>query len=113
MHYVGNIATVLRDHIENSLLGSEGDDSPRVLYTHYMAIIQSSGMGKSRAVDEVGKRELVIPMVLRPDGLTGMILYYPDLQPFPQDIPLPIQALDVISQTLVLGCSNACLHCLS
>ncbi|KAI9455312.1 hypothetical protein HD554DRAFT_2317739 [Boletus coccyginus] len=70
VHYVGDVATVLRNHIKNALLGSCDDDN-RVLYAQYTAIIQSSGMGKSRAVDEMAKDELVIPMVLRPESSTG------------------------------------------
>ena len=78
MPYVGNVPTVLVNRIKNSLLGSEGDDDTRVLYVPYMAIIQSSGMGKSRAVDKVAEGELVIPMVLRPDNSSGTILYSRD-----------------------------------
>ncbi|KAI9567971.1 hypothetical protein HD554DRAFT_2328774 [Boletus coccyginus] len=58
VHYVGDVATVLCNRIKDSLLGSSDDDT------------RSSGMGKSRAVDEMAKGELVIPMVLRPENST-------------------------------------------
>ncbi|KAI9566872.1 hypothetical protein HD554DRAFT_2174033 [Boletus coccyginus] len=77
--YVGDVATVLLNRIKNSLPGKPdySPSSTRSLYARYTAIIQSSGMGKSRAVDEVAKGELVIPMVLRPDNSTG----YPPADP--------------------------------
>ncbi|KAI9569482.1 hypothetical protein HD554DRAFT_2313539 [Boletus coccyginus] len=78
--YVGDVATVLLDRIKKSLPGPKRDYSPssaRSLYARYTAIIQSSGMGKSRAVDEIAKGELVIPMVLRPHDSTG----YPPADP--------------------------------
>ncbi len=34
-------------------------------YAHYTAIVQSSGTGKSRAVDELAKLHFVIPLCLR------------------------------------------------
>jgi len=38
----------------------------------YSAIIQSSGMGKSRAVDEMSKSHFVIPVNLREHTSNGM-----------------------------------------
>jgi hypothetical protein len=39
--------------------------------TRYSAIVQSSGMGKSRMIDELSKDHLVIPINLRPELSTG------------------------------------------
>ncbi|KAI9464318.1 hypothetical protein HD554DRAFT_2315894 [Boletus coccyginus] len=78
--YVGDVATVLLNRIKGSLPDPKRKDTPSStsgLYARYMAIIQSSGMGKSRAVDEIAKGELVIPMILRPDDSTG----YPPADP--------------------------------
>jgi len=44
------------------------------IYAHYAAIVQSSGMGKSRTVDELGKRHFVIPINLRGPNSTGILL---------------------------------------
>ena len=41
------------------------------LYANMCAIVQSSGMGKSRTADELGKSHFLIPMNLR-DGNRGM-----------------------------------------
>jgi hypothetical protein len=41
------------------------------VYAHYTAIVQSSGMGKSRTVDELGKTHFVIPINLRDSHSTG------------------------------------------
>jgi hypothetical protein len=43
------------------------------LYAHYTAIVQSSGMGKSRTVDELAKHHFVIPLNLRGPNSTGSI----------------------------------------
>ena len=41
-------------------------------YARYQSIIQSSGMGKSRMIDELSKEHIVIPINLRTSG-TGML----------------------------------------
>jgi hypothetical protein len=41
-----------------------------VIYAHVLAIVQSSGMGKSRMIDELSKDHFVIPLNLR-DGESG------------------------------------------
>ncbi|VDC03205.1 unnamed protein product [Peniophora sp. CBMAI 1063] len=38
---------------------------PELIYAPYTAIVQSSGVGKTRCVDELGKQQLVIPVNLR------------------------------------------------
>jgi len=43
------------------------------IYAHYAAIVQSSGMGKSRMVDELGKTHFVIPINLRAQHSTGTV----------------------------------------
>lgn len=45
--------------------------TPHGNYANFATIVQSSGMGKSRMVDEMGKHVLLIPVNLRPDGDTG------------------------------------------
>jgi hypothetical protein len=45
------------------------------VYAHYVAIVQSSGMGKSRTVDELGKKYFSIPINLREANSTGIFLY--------------------------------------
>jgi len=44
-------------------------------YTQYLAIIQSSGTGKSRMIDELSKEHLVIPLNLRGSRETGLSFY--------------------------------------
>ena len=39
-------------------------------YAKYISIVQSSGMGKSRMIDEVSKTKFMIPLCLR-FGITG------------------------------------------
>jgi hypothetical protein len=41
------------------------------VYGHYAAVVQSSGMGKSRTVDELGKDHFTISLVLREADSTG------------------------------------------
>jgi len=52
---------------ENATKRCEGPET----YARYQFIIQSSGMGKSRMVDELSKGHFVIPVNLRTSG-TGM-----------------------------------------
>jgi hypothetical protein len=40
------------------------------MYARYTSIVQSSGMGKSRAIDELSKKHLVVPLCLR-EGSNG------------------------------------------
>jgi hypothetical protein len=59
--YVGNADDLLYDH-----LGSYPKDEDK--YARYTSIVQSSGMGKSRAIDELSKKHLVVPLNLREDS---------------------------------------------
>jgi len=58
-------------------------DLNRHFYAKYCAIVQSSGMGKSRTVDEMSKFHFVIPVNLREHDSTGMpsysLLYFPSM----------------------------------
>jgi hypothetical protein len=45
-------------------------------YARYLAIVQSSGTGKSRMIEELGKTHLVIPVNLRGFGETGLSLFF-------------------------------------
>ena len=40
------------------------------------AIVQSSGMGKSRTMDEMSKSHFVIPIKLRQPGSSGILIIY-------------------------------------
>ena len=65
--YVGKAPEALWNHIVRQYNPSEES-----VYAHYAAIIQSSGMGKSRTVDEMGKKHFVIPVNLRNPGAQGV-----------------------------------------
>jgi len=64
--FQGGAAQALWNHIS----GHYNCQHSRV-YAHYTAIVQSSGMGKSRTVDELGKTHFVIPINLRGSHSTG------------------------------------------
>jgi hypothetical protein len=42
-------------------------------HANYTSIVQSSGMGKSRAIDELAKHYFVIPINLRHPDSTGTV----------------------------------------
>ena len=46
------------------------------LYAKYLAIVQSSGTGKSRMIEELSKKHLVIPVKVREDYGTGLSLFF-------------------------------------
>ena len=62
----GDAAKALWEHIETHY-----NPSNVTVYAHYAAIVQSSGMGKSRTVDELAKNHFVIPLNLREAESTG------------------------------------------
>ncbi|KIY53565.1 hypothetical protein FISHEDRAFT_33100, partial [Fistulina hepatica ATCC 64428] len=64
--YKGQAPEALWNHINNHLLDSH--DEP---YAPYCAIVQSSGMGKSRCIDEFSKTHFVIPINLRKPRAPG------------------------------------------
>jgi hypothetical protein len=55
-------------------IAREGKTTPGVkgVYARYTAFVQSSGMGKSRTMDEVAKQVVLIPINLRPNHSTGI-----------------------------------------
>ncbi|KAF8806794.1 hypothetical protein BYT27DRAFT_7233606 [Phlegmacium glaucopus] len=60
--YIGEAHEVLYETITSQI------QSEPQAYARYQAIVQSSGMGKSRMVDELSKQHLVIPINLRNEG---------------------------------------------
>jgi hypothetical protein len=65
--FVGEAADTLWSYIENNF-----DPQNAKFYGHYTSIVQSSGMGKSRTVDELSKSHFVIPLNLRSADSTGI-----------------------------------------
>ena len=63
--YIGEVAEALWTYLTRL------DASVTGLYARYAGIVQSSGTGKSRAVDEMSKTHFVIPINLRAEGTTG------------------------------------------
>ena len=61
--YVGNAADALWHHIEEHHQNRDAEGGS--VYAHYAAIVQSSGMGKSRTVDEMAKEHFVLPINVR------------------------------------------------
>jgi len=66
--YIGDASVELWNHINNHYGSNEH------FYANYLAIVQSSGMGKSRTVDEMSKLHFVIPMNLRKADSTGRFI---------------------------------------
>jgi hypothetical protein len=58
--YVGNADDLLYQHIAHYSKQADRD-----YYARYTSIVQSSGMGKSRTIDEFSKKHLVVPLNLR------------------------------------------------
>ncbi|KAF8554216.1 hypothetical protein OG21DRAFT_1509127 [Imleria badia] len=63
-NYVGGAADALWAHIQTW-------SNERYFYPKYSAIVQSSGMGKSRTVDEMSKSHLVIPVNIQQPESSG------------------------------------------
>ncbi|RXW14770.1 hypothetical protein EST38_g11087, partial [Candolleomyces aberdarensis] len=63
--YIGGVAKALWRYLSGL------DASVTNLYARYASIVQSSGTGKSRAVDELSRTRFVIPINLRAPGTTG------------------------------------------
>ncbi|KAI0302885.1 hypothetical protein B0F90DRAFT_1925030 [Multifurca ochricompacta] len=65
----------LKRHIQRELR-SPGSDQK--IYARYCSIVQSSGMGKSRLIDELSREDFLIPINLRPHdskGLSRLLIY--------------------------------------
>ncbi|KAF8138824.1 hypothetical protein EV363DRAFT_1314913 [Boletus edulis] len=76
--YVGEGVDALWEHIQTSFEMSSRSGSNRRVYAKYCPVVQSSGMGKSRAVDEMSKYHFVIPVNLLSPESSG---YPPRDQP--------------------------------
>ncbi|KAM6498654.1 hypothetical protein JOM56_006602 [Amanita muscaria] len=63
--FIGPAASALRQHIMHYY-----NKKPN-WYANYLAMVQSSGTGKSRTIDELSKTILTIPVCLRVKGTTG------------------------------------------
>ena len=59
--YVGNASVSLYEHLVSYLKDEDN-------YARYTSIVQSSGMGKSQAVDELSKTYLFVPLTLRQES---------------------------------------------
>ena len=59
--YVGDVADQIWEYIKRHYNWSQ---FTKLSYARYTAIVQSSGMGKSRAADELAKKHFVIPLCL-------------------------------------------------
>jgi hypothetical protein len=72
--YIGKAVRALKKHVVEER-GKAG------AYAPFCSIVQSSGMGKSRLVDELSKQHFLIPVNLREAGAGGMynslFLWYP------------------------------------
>ncbi|KAM6501280.1 hypothetical protein JOM56_004294, partial [Amanita muscaria] len=64
--YIGSAADRFYDTIKGQC--TRGDP---VVYARYASILQSSGMGKSRMIDELSKKHLVLPINLRSSSDEG------------------------------------------
>jgi len=81
--YFGDGAQALWNHIKHHY--NSADDK---IYAHYAAILNSSGMGKSRTIDEMSKAHFVIPINLRGPNTQGMR--------FPSDVSFVLRHLSFI-----------------
>jgi hypothetical protein len=69
--FKGDAAKGLWEHIEGHY-----NPSDHRVYAHYAAIVQSSGMGKSRTSDELAKEHFAVPLNLREATSTGAGLVF-------------------------------------
>jgi hypothetical protein len=69
--YVGSGSSCLYEYLTNIAMDEDK-------YARYTSIIQSSGMGKSRMIDELSKTHLVVPLNFRQDS-KGNFLSKPNL----------------------------------
>jgi len=59
--YVSDASISLYKHLTSQPMDEDN-------YARYTSIVQSSGMGKSRTIDELSKTHLVVPMNLRQES---------------------------------------------
>jgi len=65
--YEGNAPDVLLATISSFL------DFQRNVYARHTCIVNSSGTGKSRMVDELSRKVITVPMCFREEGTRGLI----------------------------------------
>jgi hypothetical protein len=63
--FAGDSLNLLKKHVHDQMRTTG-------MYARYNMIIQSSGMGKSRLLDEFSKHHFLIPINLRPEGSEGV-----------------------------------------
>jgi hypothetical protein len=66
--YIGDASVELWNHIKNHYGSNEH------VYANYLGIVQLSGMGKLRTVDEMSKHHFLIPVNLREVNSTGQFI---------------------------------------
>src|SRR5260221_3318978 len=71
--FAGETVIALRKYIDKF---SDPSNS-NAIYAHYFSFVNSSGTGKSRAVDELGKELLVIPLNLGSKDFSGLVFLHP------------------------------------
>ena len=67
--FQGNAERVLLETIADLL------DKKRTPYARLTSIVNSSGTGKSRMVDQLGMTIITVPMCLRPEGSQGILIF--------------------------------------
>jgi len=81
----------------------------RAAYTRHSCIVNSSGTGKSRMVDQVATEIITVPMCLREDGSQGCTFHTPlltCLSHYPSGFPPPDKRLRNWFISLPLGGNN-------
>ncbi|KZT03613.1 uncharacterized protein LAESUDRAFT_328454 [Laetiporus sulphureus 93-53] len=79
--FYGDAAGNLWNHIVRHY-GPHSLSSVSSIYANYASIVQSSGMGKSRTVDELAKTHFLIPINLRPPESIGFPAADEDMRDF-------------------------------
>ena len=63
------------------VMEKQWEKAGRNAYGRFLSIVQSSGTGKSRMIDELSKEHLVVPINLRPENETGELTLCQTLNP--------------------------------
>ena len=103
--FVGDAVQALEKHVQKYYITSY-KEAQKLPYAHYTAIVQSSGMGKSRLVDQFSKTHLVVPMNLRhPDahGEHVRCMYSFNVPNLPQVSHRPTKICTISSLTRLIG----------
>jgi len=72
--FEGETVIALRKYIDKYYDPSESSG----IHVHYFSFVNSTGTGKSRTIDELGKELLVIPLNLALKGSTGLDFLCPE-----------------------------------